>query len=68
MGAAGVSKDYEGNNPVVYGHRDNGIVDADGLARPCIGANRTYGVDTISRDVLMAMRFPDCKVWQSGRS
>ena len=67
-GPIGFPEDYIGSYPVVYGHRDDGIVDAYGFARPSIGANRTYGIDTISRGVLMAMRFPDCKVWQSGRS
>lgn len=66
-GPLGFPEDYEGNNPVVYGHRDNGVVDADGLVRPFAGTNRTYGIDTISHGVLTAMRFPDGRVWQSVR-
>ena len=66
-GRLGFPEDYEGANPVVYGHRNNGVVDSDGRIRPCIGPNRTYGIDTIAHGVLTAMRFPDEKVWQSGR-
>ena len=58
-------EDYAGDDPVVYGHRNNGIVQDDGSVRPCVGANRTYGIDTISHGVLTAMRFPDERVWQS---
>jgi len=57
--------DYAGASPVVYGHRDNGMVQPDGSALPCIGVNRTYGIDTISHGVLTAMRFPDKRIWQS---
>jgi serine/threonine protein phosphatase 1 len=66
-GPLGFPEDYEGNDAVVYGHHDNGVVDGEGSVRPCIGVNRTYGIDTISHGVLTAMRFPDGKVWQSGR-
>ncbi len=66
-GPLGFPEDYEGTDPVVYGHRDNGIVRADGTVWPCIGINRTYGIDTISHGVLTCMRFPDKKVLQSIR-
>ena len=65
-GPLGFPEDYVGKDPVVYGHRDDGIVDADGVARPCVGVNRTYGIDTIARGVLTCLRFPDEKVWQGG--
>jgi len=67
-GSLGFPEDYVGNDAVVYGHRDNAIMDGDGIPRPRIGANRTYGIDTISHGVLTAMRFPDGKVFQSTRS
>jgi serine/threonine protein phosphatase 1 len=63
-GPLGFPEDYAGSNPVVYGHRDDGFVDEHGCARPCIGANRTYGIDTISRGVLTCLRFPDGQVFQ----
>lgn len=63
-GPLGFPEDYVGSDPVVYGHRDDGIVDADGVARPCIGANGTYGIDTVSRGVLTCLRFPDGRVFQ----
>lgn len=65
-GPLGFPEDYAGDDPVVYGHRDNGVVDADGSVWPCVGANRTFGIDTISHGVLTAMRFPDGKVFRSG--
>ncbi len=64
-GPLGFPENYEGKVPVVYGHRDNGVVDAAGSVRPCVGKNRTYGIDTISHGVLTAMRFPDKRVFQS---
>jgi serine/threonine protein phosphatase 1 len=63
-GPLGFPEDYAGKYPVVYGHRDDGIVEDDGFARPCIGANGTYGIDTISRGVLTCLRFPDGRVFQ----
>jgi serine/threonine protein phosphatase 1 len=65
-GPLGFPEDYVGTESVVYGHRDDGIVDEEGFASPCIGANHTYGIDTISRGVLTCVRFPDQRVWQSG--
>ena len=66
-GPLGFPEEYEGKDAVVYGHRDDAVIDGDGVPRPCIGANRTYGIDTISHGVLTAMRFPDGKVFQSAR-
>lgn len=64
-GPLGFPEDYAGIDAVVYGHRDNAVRGEDGRVRPCIGANRTYGIDTISHGVLTAMRFPDGTVFQS---
>ena len=64
-GPLGFPEDYAGSEPVVYGHRDNCTVDSDGDVRPCIGANRTFGIDCSAYGVLIAMRFPDGAVWQS---
>jgi len=66
-GPLGFPEDYVGHDPVVYGHRDNGVRGEDGRVRPRIGANQTYGIDTISHGVLTAMRFPDGTVFQSAR-
>ena len=64
-GPLGFPEDYAGNKAVVYGHRNNAVTTGSDRAQPCIGANRTYGIDTISHAVLTAMRFPDEKVFQS---
>ena len=64
-GPLGFPDDYVGKEAIVYGHRDNGVLGDDGIPWPCIGANRTYGIDTISHGVLTAMRFPDERVWQA---
>jgi serine/threonine protein phosphatase 1 len=66
-GPLGFPEDYEGLDAVVYGHRDNAVMGEDGIVRPCVGTNRTYGIDTISHGVLTAMRFPDGRVFQSVR-
>ena len=66
-GPLGFPEEYEGKDAVVYGHRNNGVADGNGSVRPCIGANRTCGIDTISHGVLTAMRFPDERVFQSER-
>ena len=64
-GPLGFPGDYAGHELVVYGHRDNCIVDAEGLVHPCVVANRAFGIDSSSHGVLIAMRFPDRTVWQS---
>lgn len=66
-GPLGFPEDYVGDNPVVYGHRDNGVAEADGSVRPYILTNRTFGIDTISHGVLTAMCFPGERAWQSLR-
>jgi serine/threonine protein phosphatase 1 len=57
---------YEGDEVVVYGHRDNAVLQPDGWPAPRI-AGRTIGVDTISHGVLTAVRLPDQHVFQSAR-
>lgn len=66
-GPAGFPDAYRGEQPVVYGHRDNAVENSAGWPWPCILDNRTFGIDTISKGVLTAMRFPDGKVFQSAR-
>jgi serine/threonine protein phosphatase 1 len=58
---------YHGQETVVYGHWNNAVEDESGWPWPCVKANRTFGIDTISRGVLTAMRFPDGKIFQSDR-
>lgn len=64
----GFPEEYRGKDSVVYGHWGNSVPDENGWPLPCIGPNRTYGIDTISKGVLTAMRFPDHKIFQSKRN
>ena len=64
-GTAGFPDDYRGARSVVYGHWDNAAVDDAGRPWPRILSNRTFGIDTISKGVLTAMRFPDGMIFQS---
>jgi len=66
-GPDGFPDGYHGQEAVVYGHRDNSVIDETGWPGPRIKANRTYGIDTISHGVLTAMSFPDGKVIQSDK-
>ena len=58
---------YRGPHKVVYGHRDNCVVDASGWPRPRIVNELTFGIDSISTGVLTAIRMPDGMVFQSER-
>ncbi len=58
--------DYRGKRPVVYGHWNNAILNAEGWPRPKYACN-TIGIDTISHGVLTAIRLPDGQVFQSAR-
>jgi serine/threonine protein phosphatase 1 len=58
---------YQGRDAVVYGHWDNSVEDKDGWPWPCTKDNQTFGIDTISKGVLTAMRFPEGKIFQSAR-
>jgi serine/threonine protein phosphatase 1 len=57
---------YEGTELIVYGHRNNAVVDADGWPRPAV-AGATIGIDTIAHGVLTAIRLPDRRLFQSAR-
>ena len=58
---------YRGPDKVVYGHRNNCVIDGSGWPRPRIVNELTYGIDSISTGVLTAIRMPDGKVFQSER-
>jgi hypothetical protein len=64
-GPLGFPEEYCGVDAVVYGHRDNALVDQNGSIQPRRGVNRTYGIDTISHGILTALRLPDGKIFQS---
>jgi serine/threonine protein phosphatase 1 len=65
-GAGGFPDEYDGPDTVVYGHRNNAVVNAEGWPLPAI-VGRTIGIDTISHGVLTALRLPDGRVFQSAR-
>lgn len=67
-GPSGFPEEYSGPDAVLYGHHNNAIIGPDGSIHPCIGPNRTYGIDTISHGVLTALRLPDGKLFQSANS
>lgn len=58
---------YNGADIVVYGHRNNATLDADGWPGPTI-VGQTIGIDTISHGVLTAIRLPDRRLFQSARA
>jgi serine/threonine protein phosphatase 1 len=64
-GTDGFPDKYRGERAVVYGHWENSVEDKEGWPWPRILDNRTFGIDTISKGVLTAMRFPDGKIFQS---
>lgn len=57
---------YDGEVPVVYGHWNNGVIDARGWPGPHIVGN-TIGIDTIAHGVLTAIRQPERYIFQSDR-
>jgi hypothetical protein len=57
---------YRGEEFVLYGHADQPVLDEKGWPHPRI-VGRTYGLDTISKGVLTAVRLPDGAVFQSQR-
>ncbi len=57
-------QDYTGNDLVVYGHRNDFVVDSDGTPQPRVTNSRAVCIDTISQGILTAMRFPDRLVIQ----
>jgi len=58
---------YRGQAGVVYGHHDDAIEDPSGWPHPRVIDGRTFGLDTISRGVLTALRFLDLQEFQSAR-
>ena len=65
-GGDGFPDKYAGDETIVYGHRNNAVLGADGWPSPRI-VGRTIGIDTISHGVLTALRLPDERVFQSAR-
>lgn len=65
-GAEGFPEGYAGAEIVVYGHRDNAVVNAEGWPVPAV-VGRTIGIDTISHGILTAIRLPDQRIYQSAR-
>jgi Calcineurin-like phosphoesterase len=65
-GTDGFPASYAGDVPVVYGHKNNAVVNADGWPEPAV-SGRTIGIDTIAHGVLTAIRLPDRRVFQSRR-
>lgn len=65
-GADGFPDRYHGNDPIIYGHAHNPVIDDTGWPHPRV-AGRTYGLDTIEEGVLTAVRLPDAAVFQSRR-
>jgi len=66
-GPEGFPDGYIGREAIVYGHWDNATEDENGWPQPCIKENHTFGIDTISKGVLTAIRLPDGKIFQSKR-
>jgi serine/threonine protein phosphatase 1 len=64
-GPSGFPEEYSATEAVIYGHHNNAVVSDDGSIQPCIGANKTFGIDTISHGVLTALRLPEGDVFQS---
>ena len=64
-GPDGFPEEYRAERSVVYGHHDSSVERSDGWPLPRILPNGTFGIDTISKGVLTAMRFPDGKIFQS---
>jgi serine/threonine protein phosphatase 1 len=65
-GAGTFPEGYDGADMVVYGHRNNATLNADGWPAPT-SVGRTIGIDTISHGVLTAIRLPDRRLFQSAR-
>jgi hypothetical protein len=65
-GGDGFPDRYAGRETIVYGHRNNAMLGADGWPLPRI-IGRTIGIDTISHGVLTAVGLPDQRVFQSAR-
>jgi serine/threonine protein phosphatase 1 len=58
--------EYDGAETIVYGHRNNAVLDEDGWPAPRV-VGLTIGIDTSRHGVLTAIRLPDRRVFQSAR-
>jgi serine/threonine protein phosphatase 1 len=65
-GAGDFPNGYEGAEIVVYGHRNNAVLNTDDWPLPIV-VGRTIGIDTISHGILTAIRLPDRRIYQSAR-
>ena len=65
-GAGDFPNGYEGAELVVYGHRNNAVLNADNWPVPMV-VGRTIGIDTVSHGILTAIRLPDRRIYQSAR-
>jgi diadenosine tetraphosphatase ApaH/serine/threonine PP2A family protein phosphatase len=65
-GAGDFPNGYEGHEVVVYGHRNNTVLNANNWPIPIV-VGHTIGIDTISHGILTAIRLPDQKIFQSAR-
>ena len=61
-----LSPEYLGRTAVVYGHRNNAVLNAQGWPQPNV-IGRTIGIDSSRERVLTAYRLPDGHVFQSAR-
>ena len=66
MGNSNFPVGYHGSNLIVYGHRNNPVLNRAGWPQPTV-FGYTIGIDTISHGVLTAIRLPDRRVFQSQR-
>lgn len=64
--AGGFPASYEGDRVVIYGHRNDPVLDADGWPSPRID-DKTIGLDTSHHGIISASRLPDRRVFQSDR-
>jgi len=65
-GGPGFPERYAGSRPVVYGHHNDAVLDADDWPHARV-MGVTYGLDTIAHGVLTAIRLPGPRFYQSGR-
>jgi serine/threonine protein phosphatase 1 len=65
-GADTFPSQYLGRDLIVYGHRNDGIINQYGWPEPNV-SGRTIGIDTISHGILTAIRLPEGRVFQSRR-
>lgn len=62
----GFPEEYRGERVVVYGHRNDALLDTDGWPSPRM-TDHTIGLDTSYHGVVSAVQLPGRRVFQSGR-